>query len=444
MKLSKVFIYLLFLSVFAVSDVAAEGLFGAHEFYLKNGMRVIVAPNHRIPIIKHMVWYKTGSASENVGKGGIAHLLEHLMFRGTKKVTGNKINRYFEENGMESNAFTGHDMTAYHQLADISKLELAMFLEADRMQNLQIKEDDFLREREIVFEERKQRIDNNPIARFAEVLNRTLWQEHPYGRPVTGTDKEIISLTKEDAETFYNNFYAPNNAILILAGDIDVETAKILANKYYGNIERKEVPQIYQSELKSGFKANINIKDNEIETLRLVKVYVAPSFSKNNKDVYPLQILAKYMGGGKTSKLYKKLVVRDKKALSVAVNYNPIAQSYGSFQISLIPVDGIDGEELISAFEKAWQEALNELNTDEVENVKQKMLAGLVYLKDNPEDAAYVIGAMATAGVSLEEIESQEQKLKQIRKQQVAEAAKRLINDAPQVWGILYPAEVKK
>jgi len=229
-----------------------------------------------------------------------------------------------------------------------------------------------------------------------------------------------------------------------LAGDIDVETAKILANKYYGNIERKEVPQIYQSELKSGFKANINIKDNEIETLRLVKVYVAPSFSKNNKDVYPLQILAKYMGGGKTSKLYKKLVVRDKKALSVAVNYNPIAQSYGSFQISLIPVDGIDGEELISAFEKAWQEALNELNTDEVENVKQKMLAGLVYLKDNPEDAAYVIGAMATAGVSLEEIESQEQKLKQIRKQQVAEAAKRLINDAPQVWGILYPAEVKK
>jgi len=443
-KLSKVFIYLLFLSVFAVSDVAAEGLFGAHEFYLKNGMRVIVAPNHRIPIIKHMVWYKTGSASENVGKGGIAHLLEHLMFRGTKKVTGNKINRYFEENGMESNAFTGHDMTAYHQLADISKLELAMFLEADRMQNLQIKEDDFLREREIVFEERKQRIDNNPIARFAEVLNRTLWQEHPYGRPVTGTDKEIISLTKEDAETFYNNFYAPNNAILILAGDIDVETAKILANKYYGNIERKEVPQIYQSELKSGFKANINIKDNEIETLRLVKVYVAPSFSKNNKDVYPLQILAKYMGGGKTSKLYKKLVVRDKKALSVAVNYNPIAQSYGSFQISLIPVDGIDGEELISAFEKAWQEALNELNTDEVENVKQKMLAGLVYLKDNPEDAAYVIGAMATAGVSLEEIESQEQKLKQIRKQQVAEAAKRLINDAPQVWGILYPAEVKK
>jgi len=443
-KLSKVFIYLLFLSVFAVSDVAAEGLFGAHEFYLKNGMRVIVAPNHRIPIIKHMVWYKTGSASENVGKGGIAHLLEHLMFRGTKKVTGNKINRYFEENGMESNAFTGHDMTAYHQLADISTLELAMFLEADRMQNLQIKEDDFLREREIVFEERKQRIDNNPIARFAEVLNRTLWQEHPYGRPVTGTDKEIISLTKEDAETFYNNFYAPNNAILILAGDIDVETAKILANKYYGNIERKEVPQIYQSELKSGFKANINIKDNEIETLRLVKVYVAPSFSKNNKDVYPLQILAKYMGGGKTSKLYKKLVVRDKKALSVAVNYNPIAQSYGSFQISLIPVDGIDGEELISAFEKAWQEALNELNTDEVENVKQKMLAGLVYLKDNPEDAAYVIGAMATAGVSLEEIESQEQKLKQIRKQQVAEAAKRLINDAPQVWGILYPAEVKK
>ena len=184
------FIFLLFL-LFPLA-VNAKGLFDAEEFYLANGMRVIVVPNHRVPVVKHMVWYKNGASDENIGKGGTAHLLEHLMFRGTKDVSGQKFNILMEENGAESNAFTGQDMTAYHQFLDVSRLELAMLLEADRMANLQFDKDAFIAERDIVFQERKQRVDNNPVGKFREILNRILWQQHPYSHPITGTDKEIL------------------------------------------------------------------------------------------------------------------------------------------------------------------------------------------------------------------------------------------------------------
>ena len=224
---------LFLLTMLAFGNSAQAKLFNGEEFYLDNGLRVIVIPNHRAPIVKHMVWYKAGSIDEPLGKGGEAHLLEHLMFRGTRKIKGNRFNEIMEANGAESNAFTSTDMTAYHQGLDISRLELAMFLEADRMQNLEISDKDFALERDIVFQERKQRIDNNPAAYFGEALRRSLWLDHPYARPVTGMPEEILALTKEDVEAFYNKFYAPNNAVLVLSGDIDVKTAKLLAEKYY-------------------------------------------------------------------------------------------------------------------------------------------------------------------------------------------------------------------
>ena len=172
-------------------DAKALEAFKINDFFLDNGLQVIVVENHKAPIVKQMLFYKTGSADEKKMKGGIAHLLEHMMFRGTSRVRGQNFNKILEENGVESNAFTSQDVTAYHQLADVSKLELIMYLEADRMKNLALKNDDFLTEREIVFQERKQRVDNNPAAKFFEKLNNLLWQDHPYANPVTGLDYEI-------------------------------------------------------------------------------------------------------------------------------------------------------------------------------------------------------------------------------------------------------------
>ena len=435
------FIYiLLFLGLLPVSASRAE-LFGAKEFYLDNGLRVIVAENHRAPIVKHMVWYKAGAADEVPGKGGSAHLLEHLMFRGTSRVPTNELNRLLEANGAESNAFTGQDMTAYHQLLDISRLELAMFLEADRMQNLNIRPDDFETERSIVFQERKERVDNNPLGSFREAINRALWQEHPYARPVTGVDTEIKNLKKEDLIEFYQRYYAPNNAVLVLAGDIDVPTARQLAEKYYGDIPTAKVIETEMPKLQPEFRATITMSKPDIRGGRVLVMFAAPSYKVEPERVYGLQVLAAYMGGGETSKLYKKLVLEDKKALSVSVDYNPISRSYGQFVIAMIPADGVRPQELVKSFESAWNEAMSEFDIDELEKIRKKMLAGLVYLKDNPEDAAYIIGSMAVAGVSLDEIESQEEKLKAVRLSEVREAAEKLINSAPEVVGILQPLE---
>ncbi len=419
---------------------ADAGLFDAQEFYLDNGLRVIVAENHRVPIIKHMVWYKSGAADEMVGKGGSAHLLEHLMFRGTKEVKGQEFNRLMETNGAESNAFTGQDMTAYHQLLDISRLELAMFLEADRMRGLQVSDKDFAAERDIVFQERKERVDNNPAGRFREAVSRALWQEHPYGRPVSGTDAEIMNLQKSDIEDYYRRYYAPNNAVLVLAGDIDLPMAKKLAQKYYGGIKAAEaLPQGGFAELKSDFKAVIDMSEPEVQGYRVLRLYAAPSYTVEQDDAYNLQVLAEYLGGGETSKLYKKLVLQKKKALAVNADYNPVSCSYGQFSVSAIPAAGVSPEELLAEIDAGWKEALAELNIDELEKVKQKMLAGLVYLRDNPEDAAYIAGSMAVAGADLSTIEGIEQKIKSVQYADVRKAAEKMTTHAPQVTGILRP-----
>lgn len=419
---------------------ADAGLFDAQEFYLDNGLRVIVAENHRVPIIKHMVWYKSGAADETVGKGGSAHLLEHLMFRGTGEVKGQEFNRLMEANGAESNAFTGQDMTAYHQLLDISRLELAMFLEADRMRGLQVSDKDFAAERDIVFQERKERVDNNPAGRFREAVSRALWQEHPYGRPVSGTDAEIMNLQKSDIEDYYRRYYAPNNAVLVLAGDIDLPTAKRLAQKYYGGIKAAEaLPQDDFAKLKPDFKAVIDMSEPDVQGYRVLRLYAAPSYAVEPDDAYNLQVLAEYLGGGETSKLYKKLVLQKKKALAINADYNPVSRSYGQFSVSAIPAAGVSPEELLAEIDTGWKEALAELNIDELEKVKQKMLAGLVYLRDNPEDAAYIAGSMAVAGADLSEIEGIEQKIKSVQYADVRRAAEKLTTHAPQVTGILRP-----
>ena len=193
---------LIFMLVFAPFEGRAR-LFGAQSFVLDNGLEVVFIPNRRAPIVKQMLWYKSGSVDEAPGKGGSAHLLEHLMFRGTEKISGQAFNRLMEENGAESNAFTSTDVTSYHQFLDVSRLEPAMFAEADRMRNLKISDEVFALERDIVFQERKQRIDNNPTAQFSEEIRRVLWQDSPYGRPVTGTEEEILNLSKDDIEAYY-------------------------------------------------------------------------------------------------------------------------------------------------------------------------------------------------------------------------------------------------
>ncbi len=434
---SKIFVLL---TSILFSLPAHAALFNAEEFLLDNGLQVVVIPNHKAPIIKHMVWYKVGSVDEQPGKGGSAHLLEHLMFRGTSKVKGTDFNTILEKNGAESNAFTGMDFTAYHQSLDISRLELAMALEADRMQNLVITPENFKLEQNIVYQERMQVVENDPAAFFRESLRRTLWQAHPYARPITGMPEEIMNLKLEDVQEFYDNFYTPDNAILILSGDIDVPVARRLAEKYYGKIPSRKLGKKAQfPEIKQHYKASLQMSHPQINSSRISEVYIAPSFNTNPKEAEALELFAKYLGGSSTSKLYKKLVLEQKMALSVSVSYDSSVRSYGTFTISALPAEGVTSEELRRAVKTAVEDSLEEYNQEEQDKLVNKLLAGLVYLRDNPFDAAYIIGAMKSVGYSLEEIENQDKSLQKIQVSDVKSAVKKLLSQSPRISGTLEP-----
>lgn len=439
----KIFLFVVSFSL-CISSANAK-LFDASEFYLDNGMRVIVIPNHKAPIIKHMVWYNSGAVDETIGKGGSAHLLEHLMFRGTKQVKGHEFNNILEQNGADSNAFTSLDYTAYHQSLDISKLELAMALEADRMQNLNITPQDFELERDIVFQERMQVVENNPSSQFGESYRRLLWQEHPYGRPVTGTSEEIMSLTLADVKDYYQRYYAPNNAILILSGDIDPKTAQLLAEKYYGHISKRDLGQKAKFPiLKQGMKAELKMSLPQINAPRITRTYIAPSYNTDKDELYNLSIFSKYLGEGDTAELYKSLVLDKKLALGVASSYDYTDRSYGTFTISAVPADGISPEILNQAIDDELKKAVEGLNIENIDKTKHKMLSGLVYLKDNPFEAASIIGTMASIGMPLDEIEQHADKIRTVKYQDVKKSAQKLFDNSAVVTGILVPQKGDK
>ena len=427
------------------ASTAAGAMFGASEFYLDNGLRVIVIPNHKAPIVRQMVWYKTGSADEKPGQGGVAHLLEHLMFRGTRKVGHDAYNRITQVNGVDGNAFTSQDFTVYHQSMDISRLELAMFLEADRMHNLDLSRENFELERDIVYQERKQVVENNPAAAFGENLRRLLWGEHPYGRPVTGMPEEIRNLKLEDVRAFYQSYYAPNNAILILAGDIEPETAKVLAEKYYGGISRGEVSKpTFFPEIRDKNAVRLEMNLPRINSVRLVNTWIAPAFNQEKEEIYNLAVLSKYLGEGETSKLYKKLVKEKNLALAVESAYDYGGRSYGTFSIWAIPQSGVSAVKLQKGLEQAVAEAVTEIDAETIENTKQKMRAGLVYLRDNPNEAAMVAGSMAAADMRLEDIEDYGDRISAVRAKDVKQAAQKLLRQSARVSGVLQPVEEKK
>lgn len=439
-----IFLCCFLLAGFAPLSEAGAAIFGASEFYLDNGLRVIVVPNRKAPIVKQMLWYKVGSVDEKPGQGGTAHLLEHLMFRGTKKVSHDTYNDVTQSNGMDGNAFTSQDFTAYHQSMDISRLELAMFLEADRMQNLDLSQENFELERDIVYQERKQVVENNPAAEFNENLRRLMWGEHPYARPITGTPEEIKNLKLDDVRDFYNQYYAPNNAILVLAGDIDAKTAKILAEKYYGGLKPKSAPKdIEWPELKSDKSTHMEMSLPRINSVRIINSWIAPSYAQEKNDIYALAVLSKYLGEGKTSRLYKSLVKEKKVALAVESSYDYGGRSYGSFSIFAIPQDGVSAKKLQEELDKALNQAINEINNQVIEKTKLKMRSGLVLLRDNPNDAAMIVGLMAAAGMSLEEIENYETNIEAVNADVVKRMAKVWLRPEAKVSGVIKPMEKK-
>lgn len=411
---------------------------------LDNGMRVVVIPNHKAPIAKHMVWYKVGASDEVLGKGGSAHLLEHLMFRGTSKVKGQEFNRIMEENGADSNAFTSQDFTVYHQFVDISRLELAMFLEADRMQNLKIDDKSFETERQIVYQERKQVVESNPLYRFNEEMQRVFWQQHPYSRPITGTEDEILSLTVDDVKAIYGRYYAPDNAILVIAGDIEPEKAFSLADKYYGKIPAKGFvndKKITEDSVNTSVLLRMELPKADIA--RFVRRYKAPAYNGGKDRIYAWMVLSKYLGEGETSQLYNRLVADKHDATGISTSYNYTSTGGGSFVISAVPAQGKTAEHVREQIDIALAEAVKGITPAKIEKVKKQLLSGLVYIRDNPNDAAQIAGMLAAIGMSDEEIENYADKIKRVTADDVRKIAQELLL-SPATDGIVQPKGGKK
>ena len=433
---------LLFLLTMPRNSYAVPRLFDMSEFYLNNGLRVIVVNNPKAPIVKQMLWYKVGSMDEDLGKGGTAHLLEHLMFRGTKDVSGKEFNAVLEKSGAEVNAFTAQDVTAYHEFMDVSRLELALFLEADRMQNLMLNETDFALERDIVYQERMQVIENNPAAKFKESLQRALWQKHPYARPITGEPEEILGLSIVDIQKFYDRYYTASNAVLVISGDVTVDEVKPLVEKYFGKISDKKIDKSSDiSLLTDKTKAFIQMSLPDISLPNISLNYATSSWGIDNADVYALMIFSKYLGEGDTSYLHKKLVENEKKAISISSNYNPYARSYGSFSVNAVPAYDMEINEFRKILKSEIVEALNSLNLEKLQHIKRRMLADLVYLKDNPEDAAYIVGMLASLGLKLEDINSYEDGLRNVKLRDVKVVVKKMLEKLPFAEGVLLPEE---
>jgi zinc protease len=427
----------------SLASPSQAAVYGAETFMLANGMQVVVIPNHRAPVVSHMVWYRIGSADESPGKSGIAHFLEHLMFKGTPRYSGTALTETVAKNGGDQNAFTNHDYTGYYQNIAVDRLPLVMDIEADRMRNLTLTEEDVATEREVIIEERRMRTDNVPGAQLAERVGASLWMTNHYGVPVIGWEAEMRGLTREDAFSVYKAYYAPHNAILVVSGDITAEKLKPLAEKYYGAIPKSGVykPRVRSTFLQPRADTRVVMHHERVRQPQWSRRIIAPSYNVGDRtDVHALELFSEIVGGGSTSKLYRTLVVEQQVAAGFSAGYSADTISYGTFYISLTPSPGMTVEQAEAAYTKAMDALLKDGITDaDVAQAKQRMIARLAFAKDSPMSAAQAVGAALVVGATLDDIENWPDNISKITAEQVRSAARKLFTEYSTATGILLP-----
>ena len=375
---------------------------------LANGLDIVVIPDHRAPVVTHMVWYRNGSADDPVGKSGIAHFLEHLMFKGTHKNPAGKFSELVSDLGGQENAFTSNDFTAYFQRIPKEHLGVCMDYEADRMKNLVLVDEVVAPERDVVLEERRMRVDSDPGEILDEAMQAAVYSSHPYGKPVIGWQHEIESLDRQDAFAYYERFYTPENAILIVAGDVDPQATLDLATKIYGAIEpfgaapRRSRPQ----EPKPTTHRQISLADDKVEQPRYSRMHLVPSYRTGKPgEAEALEVLAFLLGGGQTSTLFKTLVMEDRVAVAAGCHYMGTSLDETRFYIYAIPAPGVSLERLDAAIE-AIVVKLATVGFDEaaIIRAKTRLVAEAIYARDSQMTLANWYGASLATGLTLEDI----------------------------------------
>ena len=426
----------------AWSSVAHAEVFNPTSFTLGNGLQIIVVPNHLAPVVTQMVWYKVGSADEVSGKTGLAHYLEHLMFRGTSDIPAGEFSKYIAARGGEDNAFTSYDYTAYFETVAAEHLPLIMRMEADRMRNLHITGETAKPELSVVLNERDMRTDNNPEGRFSEKLHHVLMPRHAYGRPVIGWRKEIEKLSPADATDFYEKHYAPNNAVVIISGDVTADDVMRYATSIYGAVPSRTLakrPALPVSATPS--QHTFTIVDAGVEQPQYVWQAVVPSYNTQKAgEAYAYEVLAEALDGGEVGVLYHDLVVEHGFASGVGTQYDPDARGDAIFTIGVTPKSVKDAKKLDAALrDELSVVAQKGIPADKIEAAKKRMQRSAIFARDSLMMPGYAFGMAITTGHDVADVEAWPERIAAVAPDQVNAALRSLVENARYTSGLLLP-----
>jgi len=436
------------LAAFAVVALAAAAAAESiHDrvttFTLDNGLQVVVVPDHRAPVVTHTIYYKAGAIDEPRGKSGIAHFLEHLMFKGTTSFPDGGFSERVSAIGGNDNAFTSSDMTAYHQTVASRHLGLMMEFEADRMANLVITEDGVVPEREVILEERRSRTDNNPRAQLGEAISASLYLNHPYRLPIIGWEHEVKGLTREDALAFYDTYYAPNNAVVVVAGDVTEEEVRVLAEETYGRIPaRASVPErnILQEPPQLAART-VTLADPRVAQPSVSRYYLVPSYTTAEPgEAEAFDLLANILGGGTTSRLYTDLVVDSGRAVGAGAYYAGSRFGPTSFVVYASPRGGLTNADMTDDIDAQIARVLEDgVTEEELAAAKRRVRASTIFAEDSVARIGRSYGSAVTNGRTIEDVRAWPERIAAVTVADINAVARKYLDIERSVTGYLEP-----
>jgi len=414
------------------------------EFMLANGLKVVVVPDHRSPVVTHYVWYRAGSADEPPGVSGIAHFLEHLMFKSTDKIASGDFSKIISRLGGQDNAFTTHDMTGYFQRISKERLQTVMEMEADRMQNLRLTEKEVATERDVILEERRTRTENNPSSILSEQMSASLYQNHPYRIPIIGWMHEMARLSREDALAFYKRYYAPNNAIVVIAGDVTIDEVKKLAEATYGALKANPAisgKRVRPQEPPHPAPRRVQLKDARAGNASLRRFYLAPSLATAAEgEAEALYLMMKIVGNGPTSRLYQRLVAEEHIASSAGGWYAGTGLDGGTIGVYAVAAEGVDLDRVEASIDRVLHELRqNGVTADELQRAKKAFISEFIYESDSQSQLARRYGEGLLIGQTIEQINNWPTAISKVSREDISRVADKHLDIRNSVTGTLIP-----
>lgn len=415
------------------------------QFALGNGMQVLVIPDHRAPVATQMLWFRVGAVDDPPGLSGMAHFFEHMMFRGTKQVPGDGFSQTIAKNGGEDNAFTDHDYTAFYEQIAKDRLPLAMKLEADRLANLDLSDSHVAPERDVVLEERRMRVENEPQSLMSEQMQAALHLSHPYGRPVIGWTEEVRRIDRSSAQDFYDHHYAPNNAILVVAGDVTPDDVRKMAQDAYGKVAARELaPRAEFAEPPRLAETRMTIVRADARVPLFDRIYRVPSYAQGMPgQAEGLETFAQLLGGDQTSLLYRILVEQKKLATDAGANYDGYARDAGEFSVYAVPRPGVSLETLEKAVDQVLSVSAMALPRDaDLNRAKTQLVAGVTYRRDSQYALASAYGQALVIGLTVDDVNEWPARIRAVTAEGIRKAAQ-MLSRKEAVTGYLVPGGAK-